>query len=258
MKVGDIIENTYSTSQVAKIIGIHPNTVRMYEDLELIPRPLRRPNGYRIFTDVHIDQFRLARTAFQIEVLQKGLRKNIIDVVKLSAQKQYDEAIQLTHHYINTVKEEIKNAKEAVDITKILFQGITQENTVSLKRKEVSWALGITMDTLRNWEMNGLLRVKRRENNYRVYSSQDIQKLKIIRSLRCANYSLSAILRMMNFLTYNPEADIDQVLNTPNASEDIVSVCDKLIVSLKIAKENAEKIIDLLGEMKIKYSNPPF
>lgn len=105
--------------------------------------------------------------------------------------------------------------------------------------------------------MNGLLKVKRRENNYRVYSSEDIQKLKVIRSLRCANYSLSAILRMMNSLTFNPEADIDQVLNTPNASEDIVSVCDKLIVSLNMAKENAEKIIDLLNEMKIKYSNPP-
>jgi len=257
LKVGDIIENKYTTSQIAKIIGIHPNTVRMYEDLELIPKPLRRPNGYRIFTDVHIDQFRLVRTAFQIEVLQNGLRKNIIYVVKLSANKKYDMAIQLTHQYINTVKEEIKNANEAVDITKILLQGIAQENTAFLKRKEVSSSLGITMDTLRNWEMNGLLKVKRRENGYRVYSNENIQKLKIIRSLRCANYSLSAILRMMNSLTFNPEANIDQLLNTPNASEDIVSACDKLIVSLNIAKENAEKIIDLLHEMKINYSNPP-
>lgn len=36
-----------------------------------------------------------------------------------------------------------------------------------MKQKEVSEYLGITMDSLRNWEMNGLLTVKRRENGYR-------------------------------------------------------------------------------------------
>ena len=75
----------YKTAEVAAIIGIHPNTVRLYEELELIPKPRRQPNGYRIFTDVHIEQFRLARLAFQIEVLQNGLRKKIIQMVKVSA-----------------------------------------------------------------------------------------------------------------------------------------------------------------------------
>ena len=28
--------NTYSTAEVAKIIGVHPNTVRLYEKLKLI------------------------------------------------------------------------------------------------------------------------------------------------------------------------------------------------------------------------------
>ena len=50
-----------------------------------------------------------------------------------------------------------------------------------MKQKEVSEYLGITMDSLRNWEMNGLLTVKRRENGYRVYTDEDIQRLKIIR-----------------------------------------------------------------------------
>ena len=65
--------NKYRTSEIAKIIGIHPNTVRLYEELELIPKPDRMPNGYRVFTDLHIEQFRLARLAFQVEVLQNGL-----------------------------------------------------------------------------------------------------------------------------------------------------------------------------------------
>ncbi len=247
----------YTTSQVAKIIGIHPNTVRMYEELELISKPSRKLNGYRVFTDLHIEQFRLARTAFQIEVLQNGLRKNIIEIVKLSANYQYDKAIELTHIYILTINQEIANANEAVEIAKTLLQGQSKTNTLFLKRREASDTLGITMDTLRNWEMNGLLNVKRKENGYRVYSSEDIQKLKIIRSLRCANYSLSAILRMMNALRINSETNIEQVLNTPGESEDIVAVCDKLISSLHTAEKNAKKIIVILNKIKNKCSNPP-
>lgn len=39
---------TYKTTEVATMIGIHPNTVRLYEKLELIPKPERLPNGYRL------------------------------------------------------------------------------------------------------------------------------------------------------------------------------------------------------------------
>ena len=77
--------NTYSTTEVAKIIGIHPNTVRMYEQWGLIPLAERKFNGYRVFTDFHIEQLRLIRITFQIEVLQNGLRKKVVETIKLSA-----------------------------------------------------------------------------------------------------------------------------------------------------------------------------
>ena len=59
---------------------------------------------------------------------------------------------------------------------------------------------------------------------------------------------------MLNALEHNPQIDLKQVLNTPQADEDIVSVCDRLIVSLNDAEENAEKMITLLLEMKEKFS----
>ena len=62
---------------------------------------------------------------------------------------------------------------------------------------------------------------------------------------------------MMNAMLQNESADAKQVLNTPNEDEEIVSVCDKLIISLNYAKKNAEKIIYILSEMTSKYSNPP-
>ena len=103
--------NRYRTSEIAKIIGIHPNTVRLYEELELIPKPDRMPNGYRVFTDLHIEQFRLARLAFQVEVLQNGLRKKIVQMIKVSAAGDYDKALELTEGYRMQLRQEIANAE---------------------------------------------------------------------------------------------------------------------------------------------------
>ena len=246
--------NTYMTSDVAKIIGIHPNTVRMYEEWGLIPLAERKSNGYRIFTDFHIQQLRLARTAFQIEVLQNGLRKKAVDTVKLSAKGNFDKALMFAEEYLSQIQREKINAEESIRIAQQILSGKSAEHTLLLKRKEVSEYLDISMDTLRNWERNGLLQVKRKENGYRVYTSDDIERLKIIRTLRLANYSLEAILRMLNALEHDPLINISQVLNTPQADADIISVCDKLIVSLRDAEKNAKKMINMILDMKEKFS----
>ena len=92
--------NTYKAIDIARIIGIHVNTVRLYEKCSLIPKPERLSNGYRVFTDLHIEQFRLARAALQIEVLQNGLRKQAVDIIKVSALGNYEKAMELTMRYI--------------------------------------------------------------------------------------------------------------------------------------------------------------
>lgn len=245
---------TYQTSEVARLIGIHPNTVRLYETLHLIPKVERQENGYRVFTDFHIAQFRLARLALQVEVMQNGLRKKIVQMVKTSASGDFDSAIKLINEYILQIRRERGQAEEAVEIVRQILAGSKIENSVTLKRREVSELLNITMDTLRNWEMNGLLRVKRRENGYRIYTGEDVRRLKIIRSLRCANYSLEAILRLLNELSCNPDADLQTALNTPGTDDELISVCDRLIVSLHTAERNALSILDMLQEMKTRFS----
>ncbi|WP_186430284.1 MerR family transcriptional regulator [Clostridium sp. BSD9I1] len=252
------MRNKYNTAQVAKIIGVHSNTVRLYEKLELIPKPQRLSNGYRVFTDFHIAQFKLARTAFKVEVLQSGLRKKMINIIKLSARGEFQKANACTSNYINQVKIEQKNAEEAIEITRKLLSGIhKEEKNVSLTRKQTADYLGITIDTLRNWEMNGLLSVKRKQNGYRVYTREDIQLLKIIRSLRCANYSLAAILRMISAISNNSKIDIREVINTPETDEDIVTVCDKLLTSLSNAELNANSILRQLKAMEEKFNMNP-
>lgn len=250
--------NTYKTSEIARYIGIHPNTVRLYEELELIPRPERKENGYRVFGDFHIEQIKFVRMALKVEVLQNGLRKQAIAIIKTSAIGNFDKAILLTENYLKQIKNEQKNAEEAIEITKMLLLGNKQDiNNMILTRKETADYLQISMDSLRNWEMNGLLNVKRKQNGYRVYTDEDIRILKIIRSLRCANYSLSAILRMLNTLSKNPKADIRQAIDTPRESDYIISVCDKLLTSLHCAEQNAEIMLSQLENMKKQFGKNP-
>ena len=87
--------NTYKTAEIARHIGIHPNTVRLYEELELIPKPARKENGYRVFTEFHLEQIKFARLSLKVEVLQNGLRKQAITIIKTSARGEFDRAISL-------------------------------------------------------------------------------------------------------------------------------------------------------------------
>ena len=251
------MKSTYSTSEVAKIIGIHPNTVRFYEEMELIPQPERKQNGYRVFADFHLAQFKLARTALQVEILQNGLRKIAIEIVKISATGNFEEAENLAKKYLKQINLEQLHAEEAIRITRQLLSGKNGETEgLHLTRKQATDYLQISMDTLRNWELNGLLVVKRKQNGYRVYTDEDIRRLKIIRSLRCANYSLSAILRMLGELDTNPNICIKKVIDSPDETDDIISVCDSLLTSLRYAEENAQSLLSQLVEMKAKKFKP--
>ena len=184
------MKHTYSTSQTAEIIGIHPNTVRLYEELGLITPPERKSNGYRIFTDLHIHQFRIARLAFQVEVLQNGLRKQAVDIIKTAAQCDFFRGDCPVRKISEAGLPGKERAEEAIRIARDLIEEKnTASDTLSLTRKETADYLGVSIDTLRNWELNGLLEVKRKRNGYRIYTEEDIRRLKIIRSLRCADYS---------------------------------------------------------------------
>ncbi len=247
---------TYKTSDIAQIIGVHPNTVRLYEEIGLIPKAERMGNGYRVFSDFHLEQFKLARTAFEVEILQNGLRKKAVDIIKLSAKRSFDKAIWLAEDYLQQIRKEQIDAEEAIAIVRELLndaEDIDDIDKLCLTRKEAAEYLQVTIDTLRNWELNGLLTVKRMQNGYRIYTENDIKRLKIIRSLRCANYSLSAILRMLSALSRDPEINLEVVIDTPHEDEDIVSACDKLLTSLRKGEKNAKHILTQLREFTNKF-----
>ena len=76
------MQDSYSTSQIADKFGLHPNTIRLYENWGVISSPERKSNGYRIYTDEHIKQIEIVRLALRAEVLQNGLRKKAIQIIQ--------------------------------------------------------------------------------------------------------------------------------------------------------------------------------
>lgn len=73
------------------------------------------------------EQFKLARTAFKVEVLQSRLRKKIVNIIKLSAKGEFQKAVACIGDYIEQVRIEQKNAEEAIQITKNLLYGIFED-----------------------------------------------------------------------------------------------------------------------------------
>ena len=49
--------------EVAYRVGVNPKTIRYYEDIGLIPEPVRRPSGYRSYGPEDIDRITFIRRA---------------------------------------------------------------------------------------------------------------------------------------------------------------------------------------------------
>ena len=113
--------------------------------------------------------------------------------------------------------------------------------------------MGLTIDTLRNWELNGLIQTNAARMG--IASMTARSEAPNLRTLRLANYSLMSILRLMNGLEDAGESELETILNTPAPSEDIVSVCDRLLISLEEAKADALQMEQLV--LKIMHLREP-
>lgn len=78
------------TSDLAREVGIHPNTVNRYVGWGLLPPVERSPSGYRRFTQRHLDCLRLARTIYASDywlTTLKGQEKLAHQVIRLIEEK---------------------------------------------------------------------------------------------------------------------------------------------------------------------------
>ncbi|HCF71064.1 MAG TPA: hypothetical protein DER33_05660 [Syntrophomonas sp.] len=172
----------YKTAQIAKLIGVHPNTIRFYEEMELLPAIPRTASGYRVFSDRHLEQLRLLRTAFRAEIISDRLRQEVLPIVKTAAADELDGAYQGTQKYLKHLQKEQSRAEEAIRLTlDIIENGATgDENVFNGRRKAAEtprYHDGCFVRLGKEWPDSGSARFKR------------IQEIRLKRDEQAGNHS---------------------------------------------------------------------
>lgn len=263
-----------STAKIARAVGCHPNTVRFYEQIGFIAPVPRSPKGYRLYSEAHLDQMRLARLGMQGSWPGPNIRRTIIALIRAAAAQDYHDALDLAYQHLSIVRVEREQAEAAVEFLHNWLLGRADEGEAApgLLIGEVALLLNITVDSLRNWERNNLVRVPRNPaNGYRVYYAAEIGRVRVIRLLRQSGYSPMAILRMLTsldqFIARSPltqqngagagnlpsTEDLRRALDTPRPDEDAYFAADRWLSALTEFEQRAKDMIAVVEEMVRKY-----
>jgi DNA-binding transcriptional MerR regulator len=238
------------TSDLARAVGIHPNTVRLYVDWGLIPPVERSPSGYRLFTQTHLDCLRLARMIYSSEYPGRALRASSNEIIQYAVADDWQGALEKAHEHLALVKAELKHADMAASLLEHWAQNRVEEtDEESLAIREASELLGVSHDVIRNWERNGLIVVPRNSyNSYRLFGKKEIERLRVIRMLSRAGYSHMAMLRMFLELDGGNTRNLKQALDTPREGEDIFTAADHWLSTLREQEKLAKHVIRVISE----------
>ncbi|HDQ73899.1 MAG TPA: MerR family transcriptional regulator [Chloroflexi bacterium] len=239
------------TSDVAQAIGVHPNTVRLYEEWGFLPSIPRNASGYRQFTPAHLEQMRLARLALHGGWPGKKIRESALKLVRQAASGDLGGALEQAYHHRALVQAEQARAEAAAAMLERWAQGAPADAAgARLWIGQVAERLDVTTDMLRNWERNGLIDVPRDPGNgYRLYGAAEIGRLRVIRMLIRAGYSVMAVLRMLLHLDRGGEGDLRQVLDTPRPEDDVYVAADRWLSTLAEHEQRAADVIAQLEKM---------
>ena len=239
------------TSDIAKAVDCHPNTVRLYEEWGFLPPIPRSRSGYRLFAEEHLDQMRLARTALRGPWPGRKIKRSAVTLVRLAADGDLGGALEEAYQYQMLVRAECAQADGAAELLERWAQGTAADATEEpLHIGKAAALLGLTSDMLRNWERDGLIRVPRdARSGYRLYGATEIGRLRVIKMLRRAKYSTMSILRMLLALDRGRDGDLRQVLDTPRPDEDAYSATDRWLSTLAELEQRAVELIGQLEEM---------
>lgn len=238
------------TSELAKAVGIHPNTVRRYVDRGILPPVERSPSGYRRFTQRHLDCLRVASQVYCAPYPDRAIFQSGIRVAQATAGGDLRGALELARRHLALVEAERAQADLAADLLERWASGaLVDAITEPLSIGQVARLLGVSIDVLRNWDRSGLIDIPRNPSNgYRRYGAQEISRLRIIRLLSRAGYSMSAILRMLLQLDQGETSDLRRALDTPRPDEDVYGASDRWLSTLTLAEQRAHTMIALLEE----------
>jgi DNA-binding transcriptional MerR regulator len=240
------------TSDLARAAQAHPNTVRLYEELGFLPPVPRGQNGWRRYSRAHLEQMVLARVALHGLWPGKSIRTSAVALVRTAASGDTARALAQARAHLRLVRDERRRAEEAAAYLERWAKGRRRRARAgSWSLREAAALVDATSEQVRNWERNGLLCVPRAPaTGYRVFGETELGRLRVIRSLLRAGYSVMAVLRMVRVLDGGSTRGLRQVLDTPDREEDALTAFDRWLSALAAQEERARGMIRLIRQRR--------
>ncbi len=113
---------------------------------------------------------------------------------------------------------------------------------------EVEKKLNVARSNIRFYEKEGLISVKRNENRYRDYTDDDIEKLKLIITLRKLGCTLEEIKSILNDKSQLPlvlEENLARLKKNNEETDSAIEICNEALQS--IDNFDTEKYFELLN-----------
>ncbi|MBF0786056.1 MerR family transcriptional regulator [Muribacter muris] len=98
----------FKKGQLSRITGIHLETIRYYEKIGLLTEPQRAENGYRLFTQAHINELNFIKTC-------RTLGFSIEEIRQLKALQNVEQshcADAIVAQHIHTIEQKIQQLTE--------------------------------------------------------------------------------------------------------------------------------------------------
>jgi len=229
-------------------VGIHVNTVRLYEQIGLISVVPRADNGYRIFSTKHLYQIKIARLIVHGTWPGKTIRDSGMKIVSSMKEWDLNAVHQYVLDYIKTINEEREKALVAIETLENWGKSIYAHSSgKTYNRKQTATIIGTSPEVLRNWERRGLIKVPQKSNK-RVYSLLEIERLRVIYVMLQSNYK---IVEISERLQWYDKGTINENSNEVNQKRDehISNMRSHWLEVSDNALGNAMKILDLLAEI---------
>lgn len=194
---------------------------------------------------------RVARLVYASTYPGRTIRRSALQVIHRAVANDWGGALERAYTHLTLVKGEHTQAETAALLLERWATGTAADTTEqTLQIGQVAKLLGVTLDMLRNWERNGLVRVPRAKNNwYRAYGSVEISRVHVIRMLSKAGYGQQAILRMMLQLDQGKTAHLRKTLNTPDPNENVYLATDRWLSTLAEQEQAALTLIKLVEDI---------
>jgi DNA-binding transcriptional MerR regulator len=197
---------------LARTAGLGVSQIRTYERVGFLPPAERGANGYRRYTEAHVEALRVARIVIAGYGWQHALA--VLRAVHAGDRAEVFTLVNARHAALD---QQHTRLKVAVETTEAVLNRQPESPQARVKPaariREAAATVGVRTSALRFWEQQGLLHPERDPaTGYRRYDADQLARLNVIALLRDVDYNADAIRSVLDELASGRPDQIRQAL----------------------------------------------